>query len=29
MGHYTPYGYWLNGVLYATETEAREASESE
>ena len=23
--HYTPYGYWYNGVEYATEAEAIEA----
>jgi len=29
MGYYTTYGYLSNGILYATETEAREAEESD
>lgn len=29
MGNYTPYGYYSNGVLYATDSEAHEAEEAE
>jgi hypothetical protein len=29
MGYYTEYGYMLNGILYATDTEAFEAEMEE